>query len=175
MIGLGDLLGGTFESVAWGISGDGSTVVGYGNSASGKEAFRFTGVTMSGLGDLPGGIFSSEARAVSQAGDIIVGQSNSANGNEAFVWTQTGGMQSLVSLLFTVGINPAADGWSTLSDAVGVSANGRYVAGTGTRNGFAEAFLVDLGAAEVPEASTWAALAVVSLAGLWQARRRYRV
>jgi hypothetical protein len=37
--GLGDLPGGSFYSVAYGVSADGSVVVGQGNSASGGEAF----------------------------------------------------------------------------------------------------------------------------------------
>jgi probable HAF family extracellular repeat protein len=42
MVGLGDLPGGSFSSVAVGVSSDGSVVVGVGNSASGNEAFRWT-------------------------------------------------------------------------------------------------------------------------------------
>ena len=37
--GLGDLGSGSFSSQAWGISADGSVVVGNGNAASGTEAF----------------------------------------------------------------------------------------------------------------------------------------
>jgi uncharacterized membrane protein len=40
--GLGDLVGGRFESNARGISADGSVVVGYGFSDSGYEGFRWT-------------------------------------------------------------------------------------------------------------------------------------
>src|SRR5688572_12041806 len=39
---LGDLPGGTFSSQAFGISGDGSVVVGRGTAASGGEAYRWT-------------------------------------------------------------------------------------------------------------------------------------
>ena len=42
MVGLGDLPGGDFSSGAYGVSGDGSVIVGYGSSASGLEAFRWT-------------------------------------------------------------------------------------------------------------------------------------
>jgi len=59
MVGLGDLPGGSFSSYADGVSANGSVVVGYGNSANGNEAFRWTqGTGMVGLGDLSGGIFS---------------------------------------------------------------------------------------------------------------------
>jgi probable HAF family extracellular repeat protein len=54
--GLGDLPGGSFISLANGVSADGSVVVGRGASASGNEASRWTsGTGMVGLGDLPGG------------------------------------------------------------------------------------------------------------------------
>ena len=42
MVGLGDLFGGTFDSVALGVNPDGSIVVGAGNSSAGEEAFRWT-------------------------------------------------------------------------------------------------------------------------------------
>ncbi|MDB9414420.1 hypothetical protein [Microcystis aeruginosa] len=39
MVGVGDLSGGDFYSFAYGVSGDGSVVVGYSSSANGNEAF----------------------------------------------------------------------------------------------------------------------------------------
>jgi probable HAF family extracellular repeat protein len=71
--GLGDLAGGDFESLAHGISPDGSVVVGHSQSTSGLEAFKWTESTgMVGLGDLSGGNFSSSARASSTNGTVIV-------------------------------------------------------------------------------------------------------
>ena len=56
--GLGDFAGGTFQSVASSVSADGSVVVGWGNSATGQEAFRWTRESgLVGIGDLPGGAF----------------------------------------------------------------------------------------------------------------------
>jgi probable HAF family extracellular repeat protein len=174
-VGLGGLPGGSFNSGAVGVSGDGSVVVGSGNSASGGEAFRWTsGGGMVGLGDLLGGDFWSDAYGVSGDGSVVVGSGTSGSGQEAFVWTASGGMQSLVSLLLAQSVDPAADGWTVLSSATAVSANGRYVVGSGSRNGNTEAFLVDLGAVEVPEASTWAAVGTLALATggtLWRRRR----
>ena len=172
MTGLGDLGGGIFDSAARGVSADGSVVVGYGTSASGQEAFRWSGGLMTGLGDLPGGSFASGAQAVSADGNVVVGSSTSDNGPEAFVWRQTTGMQSLVSLLLAQGINPSADNWGTLLQATAVSFDGRYVVGHGIRGGTTEAFLADLGEQPVPEPSTYAA--VVTLAGLvaWQRWRK---
>jgi probable HAF family extracellular repeat protein len=175
MVGLGDLPGGSFISTARGVSSDGSVVVGYGYSAGGQEAFRWTsGGGMVGLGDLPGGAFWSEAYGVSGDGSVVVGYGYSASGQEASVWTSGGGMQSLVSLLLAQAVDPAAGGWTRLWDARGISADGRYVVGYGTRNGNTEAFLADLGGAEVPEASTWAAVGTLALATggtLWRRRR----
>jgi len=77
-MGLGDLPGGEFFSMAFGVSADGSTVVGRGKSPSGIEAFRWTADdAMVGLGDLPGGDFLSEANAVSADGSVVVGAGRS--------------------------------------------------------------------------------------------------
>jgi probable HAF family extracellular repeat protein len=54
-MGLGDLLGGDFNSAAFAVSGDGRVVVGSSLSTSGEEAFRWENGVISGLGDLPGG------------------------------------------------------------------------------------------------------------------------
>ena len=71
---LGDLAGGNFSSAAYGISADGSVVVGQSSSASGLEAFRWTlDGGMVGLGDLPGGTFTSKARGTSADGSAVVG------------------------------------------------------------------------------------------------------
>jgi hypothetical protein len=129
---------------------------------------------MVGLGDLPRGAFQSVANGVSGDGSVVVGVGNSASGGEAFVWTAGGGMQTLVSLLLAQSVNPAADGWTALNVANAVSADGRYVVDYGTHNGNFEAFLADPGVAEVPEASTWAAVGTVALATcgtLWRRRR----
>lgn len=148
--GLGDLPGGPFQSYALGASADGGTIVGYSATAAGIEAFRWRDGTMTGLGDLPGGVSSSLANAVSADGDVVVGQSSSTNGAEAFLWTSGGGMRSLASRLLAGGVDPAAGGWSVLTDAHGISADGRYVAGTGVHTGNTEAFLVDLGPVDHP-------------------------
>jgi probable HAF family extracellular repeat protein len=72
--GLGDLSGGTFESAAYGVSADGSVVIGGADSTSGDEAFRWTQAGgMVGLGDLPGGAFGSRAYGVSADGSVVVG------------------------------------------------------------------------------------------------------
>ena len=94
--GLGDLPGGVFFSEAAGVSADGVTVVGFGNSSLGLGAFRWTpSEGMVGLGDLPGGSYASRAFAVSADGSTIVGRGVSASGPEAFRWTGAAGMAGL--------------------------------------------------------------------------------
>ena len=121
MVGLGYLPGGSFSSAADGVSADGSVVVGYGNSGTGFQAFRWTQATgMVGLGYLPGGE-SSGASAVSADGSVVVGHSRDFgfNTQEAFRWTQGTGMVGLGDL-------PGGD---FSSRAYGVSGDGSVVVG----------------------------------------------
>lgn len=128
---LGDLPGGSFTSDAYGISADGSVVIGRSLSASGLEAFRWTqGGGMVGLGDLAGGSFQSIANGVSADGSVVIGSSISADGVEAFRWTSGGGM---------VGLGDLAGGADS-SVAYGVSADGSVVVGFGTNVLNQEAF-----------------------------------
>ena len=124
-MGLGDLPGGSFQSVANAVSADGSTVVGRGIGASGTEAFRWTiDGGMVGLGDLPGGEFRSVAFGVSADGSAVVGESSSESSQlapQAFRWTIDGGMVPLGDLT----------GGSFQSSANAVSADGSTVVGYG--------------------------------------------
>jgi probable HAF family extracellular repeat protein len=108
---LGDLSGGDFISLALDVSNDGSVVVGYGTTASGQKAFRWTQSTgMAALGSFT----NSSASKISADGSTIVGSGDS----KAFRWTQAGGIQFIPSL-----------SGATSSDASGVSADGSVVAG----------------------------------------------
>ena len=110
MVGLGDLPGGEFDSEAKDVSSDGSVVVGYSTSASGREAFRWTAAGgMVGLGDLPGGEFESLAFAVSGDGSVVVGASlyGSFTDVGAFRWTAGGGMVDLGHLPGGIGFTEA--------------------------------------------------------------------
>ncbi len=137
MVGLGDLPGGNFNSQAYGVSADGSTVVGRNAFASGMEAFRWTsGGGMVGLGVLPGGIHRSHAFGVSANGSTVVGQSgSSASGanHEAFRWTSSGGMVGLGDL-------PGGDFYSQAWD---VSAGNSTVVGRGHSAAGEAAFIWD--------------------------------
>ena len=131
---LEDLPGGSFFSRAFGVSADGSVVVGQSNSSSGLfEPFRWTSNGgMVGLGDLPGGSFSDDDNEpiVSANGSVVVGQSNSSSGFEAFRWTNEGGMVGLGDL----------PGGTFASSAWGVSADGSVVVGASNSASGDEAF-----------------------------------
>ena len=117
--GVGDLTGGGLASEAHAVSADGSVVVGWSESASGMEAFRWENGQIFDLDDLPDGIFYSYATDVSSDGSVVVGQGYSTSGNEAFHQTSAGGMEGLGDL----------PGGGFYSHASGVSTDGSVVAG----------------------------------------------
>jgi probable HAF family extracellular repeat protein len=95
--GMQDLgtLGGD-ESGAFGVSADGSVVVGVAENAAGQtRAFRWTAADgMQDLGTLGGS--ESEAWGVSADGSVVVGWAENAAGiPRAFRWTAAGGMEDL--------------------------------------------------------------------------------
>jgi probable HAF family extracellular repeat protein len=139
-VGLGDLPGGEFSSQAYGVSGDGSVIIGPGNSGSGTEAFRWTaGGGMVGLGSLLGSGFSSVAYGVNGDGSVVVGESQSRllfpppvplYAPEAFRWTAGTGMVGLGDL----------PGGEFDSEAKDVSSDGSVVVGYGKSVSGTEAF-----------------------------------
>jgi probable HAF family extracellular repeat protein len=124
MLSIGALPSGRARARAYGVSADGTVIVGrdevWENNEDSLEAFRWTAATgMVGLGDLPDGRFASEANDVSADGSVIVGVGETAVGGEAVVWTSAGGMVGL-------GFLPGGD---NRSYALGVSADGSMVVG----------------------------------------------
>lgn len=117
--GLGDLPGGLFRSAAFGVSANGSVVVGESSSENGgQEAFRWENGDMEGLGALEGDPFSSSAYDVSADGSVVVGRTLSMRGWEAFRW-EGGQMEGLGDL----------PGGIFESRAEGVSSDGSVVVG----------------------------------------------
>ncbi|MDJ0728996.1 MAG: PEP-CTERM sorting domain-containing protein [Crocosphaera sp.] len=120
IVGLGDLPGGSFNSLAADASFDGSVIVGRGASDLGFEALFWTQETgLVPLGDLPGGVFDSIALAVSRDGSVIAGTGESDSGTEAFRWTTDTGLVGLGDL----------PGETFFSRAADVSADGQVVVG----------------------------------------------
>jgi len=129
-VGLGDLPGGDFRSNAWGVSADGSVVVGDSisdlNPSFGlEEAFRWTEAEgMIGLGTLTGE-GTSKAFAISANGLVIVGRSTDGRAvggcctSEPFRWTEGSGMVGL-GLLFPESVRGVA---------TAVSADGTVIVG----------------------------------------------
>jgi probable HAF family extracellular repeat protein len=130
MTSLGDLATSWTNSHAFGISRDGSTIVG--NLSDGdSQAFRWTAADgVVGLGDLPGGTINSGAFGVSGDGSTIVGYGIGTTGQQAFRWTASGGM---------VGIGDLPGG-AFRSVARAVSNDGATVVGQATSASGSEAF-----------------------------------
>ncbi len=124
--GLGDLSGGDFYSIANGVSGDGSTVVGTSHSSSSQnsfEAFRWTeSGGMVGLGTLGPGAPKSTANAASFDGSVIVGRADTSLAladRAPYRWTAQTGMVALTDSL----------GQARGGEAHDVSGDGAVIAG----------------------------------------------
>ena len=129
--GLGDLSGGESRSEAHAVSGDGTVVVGWSKSASGREAFLWTVAGgMQSIGELAGGAFDSVAYGISDDGKCVVGSSESVHGKEAFRWTVSEGIQGLGDF----------SGGKFHSEAYAVSADGSAIVGIGTSQTDVEPF-----------------------------------
>lgn len=134
MVGLGDL-GGDLPfpvSETYGISADGSVIVGGARDGAGQDqAFRWTaGSGMEGIGILPGEPFTAAGDA-SADGSVVVGIARGffTGRDSAFIWTRDGGMRSVKTVLETDhGLD--LSGWTLLA-ATAVSDDGLTIAGYG--------------------------------------------
>ena len=125
--GIGLLPGGT-QSLALGVSADGSTVVGRGGLAVGFEAVRWRAGTLVGLGDVAGGPHESSANGVSADGSVIVGTGRDASVHRGVRWDDT-----------TMTQLPQFAGHSGYSECMGVSSDGQTLCGynsNGTITGY---------------------------------------
>jgi probable HAF family extracellular repeat protein len=143
-VGIGFLPDGT-ESQAFGVSGDGSVVVGWSYALSEEltleyaEAFLWTqGAGMLGLGELLGAGSYSVAYDVTPDGSVVVGALASpiAGPREPFRWTAQGGM---------VGLGNLPDGSYDDAEAYGVSADGSVIVGRGFDGARPRSFIWDAG------------------------------
>ncbi|MBC7773112.1 MAG: PEP-CTERM sorting domain-containing protein [Pyrinomonadaceae bacterium] len=139
LVGLGDIPGGPYSSTASAVSADGATVVGHSSYTSQDlsydyQAFRWTAAEeMVPLGFLPDHTLSV-AEAVSSDGSIILGSSAyvsrvPVSPSRAFIWDAVHGMRDLKTVLQAAGVHGLGD-WE-LTNAVGISADGRTITGTG--------------------------------------------
>ncbi len=131
---LGAFPGDEFESRAFAVSADGTTVVGGSASAPWDlTAFRWTTEGgMVAMGFLPGGYTGSEAWGTSADGSVIVGWSHaggSGHNDKSFRWTAEEGMVSLH------GGSPFLRG-----GAYDTSSDGSVVVGFGIDSQFVEAY-----------------------------------
>jgi probable HAF family extracellular repeat protein len=137
--GLGFLDPAGADSVALGVSPDGSVAVGYSEFAHHIEAFRWSGGTMTGLGFLDPLNPTSFALATSINGAVVVGKSlygPAADNVEAFRWS--GG--TMTGLGFLDPANP-----HRVSTAAAVSYDGGTIVGYSSFDG----------STEIPEAVRW--------------------
>lgn len=135
--GLGYLDGGNPYTIATGISGDGQTVIGYGQmpieggpfEAYYNQAFYWTRTAgVVSLGDLPGSNPQSLPSGISHDGRVIVGMAE-----QAFIWTPDQGM---------VPLEGTVSGTSVGFEARAISGDGNTVVGQGVgATGTTEAFM----------------------------------
>ncbi len=125
--GLGDLQGGNVSSVATAVSAGGNVVTGYSQTDVGTEAFVWNPTDgLTPLGFLPGGGAVSnplsQGIALSADGSSVVGTSTLEGGGlAAFRWSQGTGFLNIGDL----------PGSGTIGVALGVSADGGVVVGSG--------------------------------------------
>jgi len=164
------VLGGRDYSTANAVNADGSVIVGHSGNNSGYpsaqniRAFRWTtGGGMEDLGILSG-TWNSIATATDASGAIVTGWCEGVNSGLAFLWHNDLGMVSLSAHLSSQGVDTT--GW-VFETVRGISADGRYVAGSGRFEGEYRAFIADIGVIPAP-----GALALLGLAGFARSRRR---
>jgi probable HAF family extracellular repeat protein len=129
---------GSSRSLAHDVSANGGTVVGYFDTGSAVEAFRWTASEgIVGLGGFPSRFPESVAYGVSGDGSVIVGYSSTDNGREAFRWTKRDGMVGLGDL---PGEERFSVAFAVSQDGVVIVGAGDYSTGGGPRPTTGQAF-----------------------------------
>lgn len=138
MENIGALEGGDGYCEPYGVSANGSVIVGNSRSASGNEGFRWEAGQMEGLGVIgtaPESHYhgSNGRGGVSADGLIAAGSSTSPLGTEAFRWTSDGGQVGLGDL----------PGSTVDSIAFGISGDGMVIIGSGKTEAGGRPFIWD--------------------------------
>jgi len=137
MVGLG-FLAGQSSSLASAINGDGSMIIGH----SGQSGFQWT--STGGMQSLTGAYNGSYfPRALTSDGSIIVGALGYQSNWTAMVWAESNTAITLGEYLIAHSVS--LTGWSSLTDARGISADGRYIVGYGVYEGQQRGFIADIG------------------------------
>lgn len=144
IVPIGELPGGTQFAVPNACTPDGNITVGGSASAltnAGVEAARWAvgGAGWQGYGLLPG---ASPATAqaqffgISASGWIAVGQASDGDGQHAVIWDPSRGLRRVRDFLLELNAEGSAQlaGWK-LTNATGISADGRWIVGLGTGPG----------------------------------------
>jgi probable HAF family extracellular repeat protein len=157
MIGLGVLSHRDPVSNATDITADGTVIVGGSRTMSGVEAYMWTDPAVGGHGMVGLGLVEyypeSECLAVSADGSVVVGSASGEGMRRAMYWTDPHdggtGMVLLHDLLVSeYGLD--LTGW-ILTDAEGLSADGRTIAGNGINpSGQHEGWIAHLGSDSPP-------------------------
>lgn len=131
LVGIGDLPGFTNDSQAYGVSGDGSVVVGFSQSSMGATAFMWDATN--GMQALDVGF----AYAISEDGSTIAGQSSDPGlGTQAFLWFVSGG-----AVTGTMGLGVLPGGTFHSAEALAISSDGSTVVGQSDSTPGRQAFL----------------------------------
>jgi probable HAF family extracellular repeat protein len=137
------LLPGWGAATARRASADGSVVVGFAELETTGRAFLWRAGVLEEL-PAPPGTVTTFPQAISADGLSVTGSADFGNGvSRAFLWTRPLGVVDLNLYLPTQGVN--LSGW-VLTEATGVSRDGRTIAGSGTHSGASRAFVARLGA-----------------------------
>ena len=159
MVGLG-FLAGQSKSLASAVNSDGSMIIGH----SGQSGFQWT--SSGGMQSLTGAWSGSyRPRALTADGSIIVGAHAIGSNWTAMVWAESNTAITLGEYLSAHSVS--LTGWSSLTDARGISADGRYIVGYGVYEGQQRGFVADIGVIPAP-----GAIALLGMAGIFGTRRR---
>ena len=142
MESLGTLPEGSYSSAA-AISRDGEVIVGRADVGGPTHMFRWTASNgMEDLGRLAGWQYAL-ANATNADGSVIVGEAYQPGGGDsrAILWKRGLGVVNLNTYLVDAGVD--LTGW-ILSDAIGVSDDGRTIVGMGAHIGRYEAWIATL-------------------------------